>query len=410
MPGNLTGRERVLAALNFEETDRVPIDIGGMGSTGINAIAYRNLRKHFGLPGLVKVYDVYQQLGWVDDDAKDILGGDVAQVFKRRGAFGISRENWKQGEMTDGSECLVPEGFSPVKNSAGQFVILDENGNTVGKRATDSHYYDGVFFPYGKAETEAGIDAVPMDYFSEEDLAFIEKQAAVLKQKNDRAVLLDFGGDILGAGQNNWGFEKFMEYMITEPGLVRYYLNKLTECHMENLKNVLNRAGRHIDVINFCDDLGSQQAPQLSPAMYREIILPCHRRQFGFVRANYPHIKVFLHSCGAIKPLLPDLIDAGLQIINPVQISARGMDPAVLKREFGRDLVFWGGGADMQSFVPFAAASEIKKHAEELICVFAKGGGFVFSQIHNIQADVPPDKIAAIFSAAKKYVRQFGGY
>lgn len=398
----MTSKERIRAALNFDKTDRIPIDIGGMGSSGISAIACKKLRDYLKLDGLVKVYDVYQQLGWVEDDLRDYLGGDVNQILKLRGAFDIKRNNWKEGTMADGTPCLVPFEYTPVIDEKGDYIIKIDD-KVLGRRSVNGLYYDYDFLPYGNVESESDIDKVPLDIYSEEDLDFIEKKVIDRYYNSDKAILLDFGGDVLGGGQNTWGYEKFFMSLALEKDLVHYFLNRLTDAYIINLKNILDRVSKYIDVVNFCDDLGTQIAPQISVSMYREILKPYHRRQFEFVRNNYRSVKVFLHSCGSIEPLIPDLIDAGVQILNPVQIAAKGMDPKHLKKEYGKDIVFWGGGADMQSFVPMATIEQIKSHVNELVDIFSKDSGFVFTQVHNIQANVEPEKILAIYQTARNY-------
>ena len=228
----------------------------------------------------------------------------------------------------------------------------------------------------------------------------MEQEVRDLYYGTDKAILMSFGGNILEAGETLWGFEKFFEYMMIEPDLVHAWLEKMTDAYMADLEKILPRVAPFIQVIQFGDDLGSQQSPLISPSLYREMIKPYHARLFGYVRKHYPEVKVFLHSCGAIFDLIPDLLDAGVQILNPVQISANGMDPARLKGMFGKDLVFWGGGANMQHTVLEGSLRDIEEEVSTLIDHFAPGGGFVFNQVHNIQANVSPERILAIYDTA----------
>ena len=170
--------------------------------------------------------------------------------------------------------------------------------------------------------------------------------------------------------------------------------------YMTDLEKILGRIGKYIQVIQFGDDLGTQEAPLISLKTYRELIKPYQQRQYQYVRRQYPEVKVFLHSCGAIFPLIPDLIEAGVEILNPVQISAAGMEPRALKESFGKDIVFWGGGANMQGTVLNGSVEDIRREVRELIGIFSEGSGFVFNQVHNIQANVPPEKILAIYDTA----------
>ena len=252
-------------------------------------------------------------------------------------------------------------------------------------------------------ETENDIDKIPIPETTQEELAFIEAEVRNLHEKTDKAILLCFGGNIFEAGQINWGYEKFFIEMALRPELVHYWLQRLTDAYMRDLEKILNVTAKYVHVIQFGDDLGTQETSQLSPEMYRNIIKPYHSRQFQYVRNHYPDVKVFLHSCGAIWDLIPDLIDAGVEILNPVQISAKGMDPAKLKREYGKYLTFWGGGANMQYTVNRGSIEEIKKEVKELIEIFSPGGGYVFCPVHNIQANVSPEKIMAIYDTALDY-------
>lgn len=245
---------------------------------------------------------------------------------------------------------------------------------------------------------------------SEEELDFLEKQAIWYHEHSDRATLMHVGCAVYEEGQQEFGFENFYYLLAAEPELIHCWAENLVQGYMDILDKILGRVGKYLDIALFGgDDLGSQFAPQISTKMYREMIKPYHSMLWKFVRQKSPNTAVALHSCGSIAPLLPDLIDAGLEVLNPIQISAKDMDAKTLKREFGKDLVFWGGGADMQGFVrSHDDPKEIYRHCRELIDIFAPDGNFVFTQIHNILADVAPEKIIAIYQAALDYRRECG--
>jgi uroporphyrinogen decarboxylase len=211
----------------------------------------------------------------------------------------------------------------------------------------------------------------------------------------------NFGGSILEAGQGLRGWEQFMIDLAQGGPFLEALLEKLTEFHLANLARYLDAVGPCIQIIVMVDDLGTQHGLQISPQMYRRWIKPCHTRIYGYVHQHYPQIYVFLHSCGSIYPLIPDLIEAGVQILNPVQISAAGMDPVRLKREFGAHLTFWGGGCDTQHTLPCGTPAEVVAEVKRLLDIFAPGGGYVFNQVHNIQADVPPENIVAMLETAR---------
>jgi len=399
----MTPRERIVEAMNHRETDVLPIDFGAMRSTGISAIAYNRLKEYLGIKGKpARLYDVFQQLAEPEPEIVERLGGDVVQAHRLCPAFGIKIDRWKPGKLQDGSECMVPEGYNPMADEKGDWVIKD--GETVmAKMPLNGLYFDQVYRPYENAQTEDDIDAIRIEEVTDEELSFLEKEARELYETTDKAILFSFGGNILEAGQINWGFEKFYTDLALNPDLVHYWLNKLTDAYIRDLEKILAAVGKYINVIQFGDDLGTQEAPQISPAMYREMVKPYHSRQYQYVRNNYPNVKVFLHSCGAIFDLIPDLIDAGVEVLNPVQISAKGMDPVKLKKEFGSHLTFWGGGANMQYTVNTGTVDEIRKEVKELIDIFSPGGGFVFNQVHNIQSNVSPEKILAIYDTVLEY-------
>jgi uroporphyrinogen decarboxylase len=400
----MTSRERILAALRHEKTDLLPIDFGGMRSTGINALAYQRLKKHLGMniDKPFKLYDVFQQLAEPELEIVKRMGGDVVQAHRFCPAFGIKIDAWKPGKLQDGSQCLVPRDYNPAMNERGEQEI--RSGKiTIAKMPATGLYFDQVHHPYEKVETIAEIDQIEIPEVSEAELRFLEQEARDLYENTDQAVLFAFGGNIFEAGQINWGYEKFFIDLSLNPDLVHYYFQKITDAYMRDLEKIMPVIGKYIHLIQFGDDLGTQEALQISPRMYREMIKPYHARQYQFIRNNYPKVKVFLHSCGAIYDLIPDLIDTGVEVLNPVQISAKGMDPVRLKKEFGNQLTFWGGGANMQYTVPGGTIEQIKREVRELIAIFAPGGGYVFNQVHNIQANIPPEKIMAIYDTALEF-------
>lgn len=399
----MNSRERIVAVINHKETDVLPIDFGAMRSTGISIQAYSKLKKYLGMDNsLPKLYDVFQQLAEPETELLERMGGDVVQAHRMAPAFGISIKEWKQAQLPSGITCLVPAGYNPVVNDDGSQDII-ENGKVIAHMPPSGLYFDLVDAPLKDAESIEDVDKIPIPLITDEELDFIEQEVMHLHYNTDKAILLAFGGNILEAGQTWWGFEKFMEYLVIEPELIHYWLGKLTEAYMHDLQKLLPRVAKYINILQFGDDLGSQTSLLISPETYRKMIKPYHKKLYRYVRDNYPDVKVFLHSCGAIEKLLPDLIDAGVEIINPVQISAEGMDPFKLKKNYGKDLVFWGGGANMQHTVISGTIEDIKKEVESLIRIFNEGGGYVFNQVHNIQANVPPEKIMAVYDTALAY-------
>ena len=399
-------RERVLKALNHEEPDRIPIDIGGMRSTGIHSIAYRDLRQYLGFDHeSVKLYDVFQQLGFIDENVRSYFDADVAPVNRLAPAFGIDINRWKEGQLVDGSPALVPEGFDPVKDGS-EYKIKDEAGNTLASRSEGSLYYDqaGVYHPLADADSKSEIDEeYEWQEVTSEEQEFLINQAKEIRQETDYALMVEFGGSVYEQGQLLRGYKQWYLDIAGNKGLVNHLLDKLVENYLENLKTFIDVLGDMVDIVVFGgDDLGMQDGPQISPDTYRELFMPRHEKLWGYVKENTDW-KVFLHSCGSIYKLLPHLIKAGVDVINPVHINASGMEPNKLKREFGDDVVFWGGGCDTQRVLPNGTVEEVKEEVRRNIETFAPGGGFVFTPVHNIQPDVSPEKIEALYETAREY-------
>jgi uroporphyrinogen decarboxylase len=235
---------------------------------------------------------------------------------------------------------------------------------------------------------------------------FFEKvrgKAKDLYEKTDYSIMAGFGGQFFELGSYVFRMDDFMTNLLIKRPMMEKLLDRMLELHMETLKPFLEAIAPYADVIVFGDDLGTQTGPMISPKLYRELILPRARQLYRYVREN-SGVKVFLHSCGAIFEFLPDIIEAGVQVINPVQTSAGGMDPGKLKREFGKDLVFWGGGIDTQRILPGASPGEVKEEVKKNCGIFMKGGGFVFCQIHNMLDTVPPGNIVAMYEAVNGIV------
>ena len=242
---------------------------------------------------------------------------------------------------------------------------------------------------------------------SDREIKFLEMEAQRLREANNqRAVLFQHGGTILENAQGIFGWDEIFVRCITDPDLVHYFLSALTELHLETLKRTLDAAGDVVDVVQFGDDLGMQAGPLLDPDMYREIFLPYHKRLFTFVRENYPHIYVMLHCDGAVYDLLTDMINAGMQIFNPLQTDCAGMDPARIKRDFGDQITFWGGGCDTHATLSYGTVSQVREDVRRRVQILAPGGGFVFNQIHNVLGDIRPENVLAMIEAA----HEFGQY
>ena len=233
------------------------------------------------------------------------------------------------------------------------------------------------------------------------DAETLAEGVRALRARTDRAIIALFGGNLLEIGQFLYRNDQFLLMLAAEPDRVHRFLDRLVEIHLANLERFLGAMGDSVDIVLFGDDLGMQSGPQMSPDMYREYFKPRHAQMWERAK-ELADVKVMLHCCGGVRELLPDLIDAGLDAINPVQISCRGMDAASLKRDFGKDITFWGGGCDTQDILPNGTPEDVADHVRRQVEIMQPGGGFVFQQVHNILANVPAENIIAMFDAVRQ--------
>lgn len=401
----MTSRERVLATMRHQEPDQVPVDFGSMRSSGIVAAAYGPLKAHLArtedpryAEGCVDVFDVRQQLAIVERPIAERFGSDVLPLDPDQ------LGEWQPYILANGLQARTPARCRFEAAEDGSLYWL-EGDKRVAQRPPDGLYFDYIDYPLAEARTVADIEAYDFNMWSDAAIARMAVAGRKLRAETDKAIMGRFSGSIYERGQKLRGFEQFMVDLADGGPFLEALLTRMADAHLDALKRYLGQLGDVIDLIQMSDDLGTQEALQISPAMYRRWIKPQHKRIYRFVRDNYPHVHVFLHSCGAIRPLIPDLIDAGVEALNPVQTSAKGMDPATLKREYGWDLTFWGGGAETTSTLIHGSAAEIDTEVRERIAIFAPGGGFVFNPVHNLQADARPENIVAVYDAAQRYIR-----
>lgn len=399
----MTSRERILLTLKHKEPDRVPIDLGGMRSSGIHAIAYNKLKRYLNCEDKsVKIFDLGQQLAVVDDEIRKRVTSDVAELKRLDGGFGTRINSWKQMDLfLDGGEYYVPADFNP-KGLADGSLAIEIEGKIVALMPKCGYYFDSRYAPLANASEPKEIDLILSDRITDEELDFLEAQAKELKNNKDCAILGSFGGNFIEEGHALFGYQEFMERLILDKPLIEYFLNKLEEKYLKELARYLNRVGKYIDIIVLGDDYGTQEGLQISLEMFRQLFKPHLKALCDFIKKR-SDVYIFLHSCGAVSKLIPDFIDAGIQILNPVQTSAKGMSPEFLKREFGKNIVFWGGGCDTQRIIPFGTLEEVENDVKKRIDIFAPKGGFVFAAIHNIQQEVSPEKCLKLFDTARDY-------
>ena len=374
-------------------------------------MAYNRLKNYLGITtGAAYVYDVWQQLALTEEPLMQRFGIDVIPLNQLRVAFGLSNAAWKTYTLPDGSPGLISSEYNPDILEDGSKALRDGTGTIFTRMPAGGYWFDQVHNPLRDATTSADIDAFDWQstLLNEEDLAYLAREEKRLHEETDYAVMAHFGASIFEWSQLMRGYANAMADMAGNKKLAAYLLDRMTEVHLENLRKFLDAVGDYIDIVVMGDDLGMQSGPWISPRAYRELLKPRHKKIYGYVHDHRPDIFVFLHSCGSIYSLLPDLIDAGVDVINPVQTSAKDMEPARLKREFGKDLSFWGGGLDTQSVLPKGTPQEIHDQVKSRIETFAPGGGYIFNQVHNVQAEVPPENVVAMFEALAEYRHCYG--
>jgi uroporphyrinogen decarboxylase len=407
----MTPRERVLSALNHRQTDRVPVDLGGHRSSGIMAIAYAKLKDYLGIySGNIYVYDFVQQLAIVEPPVLDTLGIDVVEMGR---GFMIKDEEWRDWVLPDGTPCKIP-GYIQVEKRGDDWYLLSNNGRALSVQKKGCLYFEQIYFPL----LERGIQdddfadlkeilgqhtwAVPSPgghlALDDPGLKQLEEGAKNLRQSTDRAIIGLFGGNLFEVPQWLYRADNYFMYLALYPEAIHRLSEKLTEIYLENLQKWLGACGKYIDVVLFGDDFGGQQGLLISPDMYREYYMPYHKKMWKRVK-ELADVKINLHSCGAIEPILYDLIEAGLDAINPVQFISRGMETQLLKSKYGERLCFWGGGCDTQYILPRGSREDVMNHVRQQVLTLKPGGGFVFQQVHNIMADVPASNIAAMFES-----------
>jgi len=411
----MTSRERILAAIEHREPDRIPIDLGATPSSGISAIAYGRLNRHLGLgQSRTRVYDVVQQLAQPEAAILERFKIDAVDLGR---TFNTRDEDWRAVTLFDGSAAEYPRWFRPEPLPDGGYRALAPDGTEIAVQLKDMNFFDQTCFPWlddypaemsglpaamGKVHW-AALAHSPWDHVGEPGFwQQLRANAIALREQSDRAIMVVVGCNLFEWGTFLRRMDNFLMDLIAEPEQVERLLDALMEIHLGTLEKVCTAVGDVADICRFGDDLGTDTGPFMAPATYRRFFKAHHTRLCESVH-RHSGMKTFLHSCGSIHALLPDLIEAGFDVVNPVQTACRDMDPARLKNEFGRDITFWGGGADTRATLNHGSVAEVRSDVLERLKIFAPGGGFVFNTIHNILADVPPQNIVAMFDAIEEY-------
>lgn len=415
----MTSRERLEAALNHRQPDRIPVDFNGTAVTGMHVKCVIGLREHYGLAKrLVKVHEPYQMLGWIDEDLQAALGLDVEGIYGPETMFGFPNENWKPWRMDDGTEVLVSENFRVTRDANGDTLIYpkgDISAPPSGRLPKNGFFFDTIvrqgpideakLDPEDNLEEFGPVPDAALDHFEAES-----RRAAA----TGRGTIASFGGTALGdialvpapflrhpkgiRDVEEW----YVSTLIRRPYVHRIF-ERQTEIALRNLEKIHARVGDRVQAAFLCGtDFGTQQSTFCSVAAFRELYMPYYKRINDWVH-RHTAWKSFKHSCGAVETLIPAFIESGFDILNPVQVSAAGMDVRNLKEKYGRDIVFWGGGVDTQKTLAFGIPEEVRAEVLERCEVFGRGGGFVFNSVHNIQANVPVRNVVAMFEAVGEY-------
>jgi len=378
-----TSKQRLLAALAHREPEKLPFDLGSTKMTGISYTAYTRYLDFACLNSLdeyPQMQDILQQLArpseaflrYLECDVRGIFPASVHPMMTEvRGAYTCVRDEWGIGWKM------------PV------------NGGL---------YYDLSESPLAQAD-ELNLDLLESFPFPDpnHEGRFETLHKQIEGKGNFGLTMHGITSGVLEMAMRLRGFENFLADMLITPDMARALLERITDIKIEFWERALQMTKGSIDVIIEPDDLGTQDSLLVSPEVYRKLVKPCHLRLFTAIKRIAPSIKIFLHSCGAVYPLIHDFIESGVDVLNPVQVSAAGMDLTILKHEFGRDLTFWGGGIDTQWLLPYGKPSQIKDEVKRAIDILAPGGGFVFNTVHNIQSDVPPENLDALFNALSLY-------
>lgn len=414
-----TARERLERVLERQPADAIPVDFGGTSVTGIHVRMVDALRRHYALPaGPVKVTEPYQMLGEVAADLREAMGIDVVGISPRTTLFGFENGGWREFRTFWGQDVLVPEGFQTSIDASGDLLIYPEGDR--GARPSGRMPKSGFFFdtivrqdPIDEEKLDPADNLEEFAPLDERDVAYWKAQAAAL-EGTASGVIANVGGTALGDIalvpapwlKNPKGIRDVAEWYVTTAARQDYVhaiFEKQTAIALERLAQLKAITGELVQAVFLCGtDFGTQDSQFLSAATFRELYLPYYRRMNDWIHRNTGW-KTFKHSCGSVEPLITCFADAGFDILNPVQINAAHMDPRRLKDEYGSRVIFWGGGADTQKVLPFGTPHEVEEHVLRQCEIFSQGGGFVFNTVHNVQANVPVENVAAMVRAVRRF-------
>jgi uroporphyrinogen decarboxylase len=409
----MTSRERVLRTVNFQQADRVPIDLGSMKASSIAVRAYNRVKARLGIHTSTRIWDVRAMLACVEDEVMqrfhlDVLPLDISSVvYDQR-----PDSEWLPKTLYEGAEGLLPPDTSISTDAEGRWVLLDQDRKPTSFRMPrDGYYFDDMSFDkLGTSIDPAAFK--PVTEFPDEMLRSLEARARFLSESTDYA-LLGWGGGVnfvgfslVTDGANNMTMglpSEWMVMLLTEKETCHEMMDRSVAASIKRLEQLHDAVGDRCFAWGIAtDDSGSQRSEFIRPELWAEMVEPHYAELCAWIH-SHTNWKTYFHSCGSIYHLIPYMIEAGIDILNPIQTSAANMQPERLKAEFGGRVVFWGGGCDTQSVLPTASPEQIREHVRERLAIFKPGGGYVFSQVHNIQADIPAESVIAMLDAAYEF-------
>lgn len=415
----MSGRDRVRKALNHKQPDQVPIDFGATAVTGMHVSCVAALRDFYGLePRPIKVHEPYQMLGKIEEDLQTVLGIDTEGVFPLETMFGFQNVKWKTWQMPHGLEVLVAEDFNTTKDKNGSTLIYPKGDLLAppsGIMPKDGFFFDTII----RQESLNDSKLDPQDNLEEfSPITDIELEYIAIETRNardtGRAVIATFGGTAFGDIalvpapflKHPKGIRDIEEWYVST--LIRQdYIHRIFESQCEtaikNLEKINLAVGDTVDAVFICGtDFGTQSSTFCSLQIFRDLYMPYYQKINAWIHKNTAW-KTFKHSCGAVEPLITSMIECGFDILNPVQCSAHGMDAKDLKRKYGDDIVFWGGGIDTQSTLAFGTPEDVREQVLRRCDIFAENGGFIFNAVHNVQANTPVANMVGMIEAVKEF-------
>jgi len=406
----MTARERVMAACNFQKTDRIPIDIGGTQVSGIHVDEYCELLKALGISETPTVYEQLEMLARVNDSVRKRLHSDVIPLENPSMSFGLKNSNWKLWKTTKGNVCYMPGDFNPTQDEEGGWWLYRKDGSPIAHMPKNGLYFDFA------DKTTLSSDISWMDpkafretiaIYNDDELRMLEKKAKELYETTEYAVVAEFAQCKYGSMTRTFAGLSPTDWLcmlITEPEYIESILDVAMEQALLNAELFLQAVGSNVDIFTISAiDFGSQRMEVFNPEIWKNIYMPRYRKVNDFIHDNAPGKKTFIHTCGCVRHMLPHIIEAGFDILNPVQLTAENMDAQELVDEFGGKIVFWGGGIDTQTVLPFGTPEEVAAQVKERLEIFSQKGGYIFNPVHCIQYGVPIDNLLAAADIAYNF-------